>query len=106
MTPLGEAMAIGARRLVDRRESRKVMLVLTDGKAGCEGSSPAGSHHAQHVASLITKSGIELVGVGILDESVRTIVEDAIVVYELEDLPAQLSKLLSRTLKKGLCHVG
>ena len=106
LTPLGEAMAIGARRLVDRRESRKVMLILTDGKAGCEGSSPAGSHHAQHVASLITKSGIELVGVGIMDESVREIVEDAIVVYELEDLPAQLSKLLGRTLKKGLCHVG
>ena len=106
LTPLGEAMAVGARRLVSRRESRKVMLVLTDGKAGCEGSSPAASHHAQHVASLITKSGIELVGVGIMDESVREIVEDAIVVHELEDLPAQLSKLLGRTLKKGLCHVG
>ena len=61
---------------------------------------------AQHIAGLITKAGIELIGVGILDDNLCEIVEDTIVIQKLEDLPAQLCKLLGRTLKKGLRHVG
>jgi hypothetical protein len=53
----------------------------------------------------IENTGIELVGVGIMDESLRAIVTDTIVVHQLEDLPAQLCKLLGRTLKRGLRHV-
>ncbi len=106
LTPLGEAMQIGAGRLVVRPESRKIMLVLTDGKAGCESAGWAASEHAQHVADLITQAGIELIGVGIKDSNLCQIVTDTIVVHELQDLPAQLCKLLGRTLKKGLRHVG
>jgi len=47
-----------------------------------------------------------LIGVGILDDSLRAIVTDTIIVHQLEDLPAQLCKLLGRTLQKGLRHVG
>ncbi len=106
LTPLGEAMQIGAGHLVVRHESRKIMLVLTDGRAGCESPGWAASKHAQHVADLIGQSGIELIGVGIKDTNLRQIVTDTIVVHELQDLPAQLCKLLGRTLKKGLRHVG
>jgi len=107
LTPLGEAMQVGASRLMPRSESRKVMLVLTDGHAGCEGSGTAAEVHAKNVATLITTVGIELVGVGIQDESLRTVVADTIVVHEISDLPAQLCKLLGRTLQKGMVrHVG
>jgi cobaltochelatase CobT len=107
LTPLGEAMQIGAARIVARPESRKVMLVLTDGHAGCEGAGTAAEVHAKNVATLITRVGIELVGVGIQDESLRTVVADTIVVHEINDLPAQLCKLLGRTLQKGMVrHVG
>jgi len=106
LTPLGEAMLIGARRLAPRRATRMIMLVLTDGRAGCESNDGAAVKHAEHVASQIESAGIELIGVGILDESLRTIVTDTIVVHQLEDLPAQLCKLLSRTLMKGLRNVG
>lgn len=106
LTPLGEAMNVGASRIVVRPETRKIMLVLTDGRAGCEGLSQAARAHAQHVAGLIAEAGIELVGVGIKDDNLCEIVEDTIVVHELEELPAQLCKLLGRTLKKGLRHVG
>ena len=54
----------------------------------------------------IENAGIELIGVGIMDESLRAIVADTIVVHQLIDLPSQLCKLLGRTLKKGLRHVG
>ncbi len=106
LTPLGEAMEIGAARLIVRTESRKIMLVLTDGHAGCEGSGSAAHTHAQHVSERISRAGIELIGVGIQDQSLCAIVADTIVVNEISELPAQLCRLLGRTLKKGLRHVG
>lgn len=106
LTPLGEAMEIGARRLIVRNENRKILLVITDGRAGCEGSSAACHRHAQMVARRIRATGIELVGVGIQEESLKEVVPDTIVVQDIQDLPAQLCKLLGRTLKKGVHHVG
>lgn len=106
LTPLGEAMLIGAKRLIPRRESRKVMLVVTDGRPGCEGMGNAAMVHAQDAAARISKAGIELIGIAILEDSLLAIVEDTIVVYQIEELPAQLCKLLGRTLKKGMRHVG
>ncbi len=106
LTPLGEAMHIGAGRLITRPETRKIMLVLTDGRAGCESRDDAATLHAKYTGQRIEKAGIELVGVGIMDDSVSAIVADTIVVHALEELPAQLCKLLGRTLKKGMRHVG
>ncbi|MCO6438572.1 MAG: VWA domain-containing protein [Phycisphaerae bacterium] len=106
LTPLGEGMQIAARRLIQRPESRRILVVLTDGRAGCEACDDAAVRHAQFVAQQAIKTGIELVGVGITDESLRAIVADTIVVHRIEELPAELCKLLSRTLMKGLRHVG
>ncbi len=106
LTPLGEGMQIAARRLIQRPESRRILVVLTDGRAGCEACDDAAVRHAQFVAEQAIKTGIELVGVGIIDESLRAIVADTIVVHRIEELPAELCKLLSRTLMKGLRHVG
>ena len=82
------------------------MLVLTDGRAGCEACDQSACHHAKQAAMKITASGIELVGVGIKDDSLQAVIDGTIVVHKLEDLPAQLCKLLGRTLKKGLRNVG
>jgi len=106
LTPLGEAMQIAARRIKPRPENRKILLVVTDGRAGCEGNDGSAMKHAHYVARQIEAAGIELIGVGILDDSLRAIVADTIVVHQLEEMPAQLCKLLGRTLKKGLKHVG
>lgn len=106
LTPLGEAMHIGAQRIITRPETRKIMVVLTDGRAGCEARDDAAVRHAEHVTRKTEKAGIELVGVGIKDDSLCAIVENTIVVHHLVELPAQLCKLLSRTLKGGLRHVG
>lgn len=106
LTPLGEGMQTAARRLIQRPESRRILVVLTDGRAGCEACDDAAVRHARFVADQATNAGIELVGVGITDESLRAIVADTIVVHCIEELPAELCKLLSRTLMKGLRHVG
>jgi len=106
LTPLGEAMQVGASRLGSRPESRRILLVLTDGKAGCECGDGSATEHAKHIADLCRKAEIELVGIGIQDDSLCAIVADTIVIHKLEDLPAQLCKLLGRTLQKGVHRVG
>lgn len=106
LTPLGEAMQVGASRLGARPESRRILLVLTDGKAGCECGDGSATEHAKHLADLCCKAEIELIGIGIQDDSLCAIVADTIVIHKLEDLPAQLCKLLGRTLQKGVHRVG
>lgn len=106
LTPLGEAMQVGAARISGRPESRRILVVLTDGKAGCECGDGSATEHAKHVADLCRKAEIELVGIGIQDDSLCAIVADTIVIHKLEDLPAQLCKLLGRTLQKGVSRVG
>ena len=105
LTPIGEALEIGARRLAVRSENRKILLILTDGQPCCESGGSAAFTHAIHVARQISNAGIELVGVGIMDSTLRSIVTNTIVVRQIEELPAQLCKLLGRTLKRGLNHV-
>lgn len=68
--------ANGAARLVPRPETRKILLVLTDGKAGCDGGGDAAAAHAKHIAELINKAGIELAGVGIQDNALCEMVKD------------------------------
>ena len=106
LTPLGEAMAIGGSRLLPRPETRKIMLVLTDGRPGCEGVGPAARSHALHVAGLVRACGMDLIGIGIQDESLCGLIADTIVIRRIEELPAQLCKLMGRTLRKGVRNVG
>lgn len=106
LTPLGEALEIGAARLIARNESRRILLTITDGQAGCESGGQVAQVHAQQVAKRINQAGIELIGVGIQDQSLCAIVADTIVVHDITTLPTQLCRLLGRTLKKGMHHVG
>lgn len=106
LTPIGEALEIGAARLMPRRENRRILLIVTDGQAGCECGAGVAVRHAQDTAARITRAGIELIGVAIRDPALCAIVNDTIVVQTITDLPAQLCRLLSQTLQKGLHHVG
>ena len=49
LTPLGEALQIGAARLAVRRETRRILLAITDGRPGCEGGGCAALNHAQQI---------------------------------------------------------
>lgn len=106
LTPLGEALQIGAARLANRRETRRILLAITDGRPGCEGGGSAALIHAQQITKRIQSAGLELIGVGIQDESLCAIVADTIVVDDINQLPARLCRLLGRTLMKGMHHVG
>lgn len=58
LMPLGEAMQIGAAHPAVQPGTRKIVLVLTDGKAGCEGSTESAMRHAQQVAGVAHRNPV------------------------------------------------
>lgn len=93
----GESLEIAAQRLLKRRERRKVMIVLSDG-------APAGGHGVhipQHLRSTVedlTKKGIDLVGIGIMDSNVKRYYPNSVVLNNVSDLPGQVMTELKRIL--------
>lgn len=91
-TPTAEALWIAGNRLFNRKEERKIMMLVTDGKA-------SNMPNAAQVANMIERSGIELYGIGLETEMIREVCNKAGVVNKAEDLaPAILNALASRML--------
>jgi hypothetical protein len=95
----GESVAVATRRLMQQREPRKVMLVFSDGQPACY------SHHHDEIHSSLHASvadckrlGIEIVGIGIEDDSVRTYYPKYIVLESVEELPKTVMGELKRIL--------
>ncbi|MCG7871038.1 MAG: VWA domain-containing protein [Candidatus Thiodiazotropha lotti] len=91
-TPTAEALWIAGNRLFNRKEGRKILMLVTDGKAN---DMP----NAAQVANMIERSGIELYGIGLGTEVIRQVCNKAGVVNKADDLaPAILNALASRML--------
>lgn len=91
----GESLQIASERLVRQPEKRKVILVLSDGQpAGGTNSGP----HLKAVVKDLNKSGIETIGIGIMDQSVRHYYEKHIVLSNVNDLPNQVMSELRKIL--------
>ncbi|MDN5874065.1 MAG: VWA domain-containing protein, partial [Sinobacteraceae bacterium] len=78
-TPTAKALWEAANRLVARREQRKLLIVVTDGL-------PNDLDDTQQVAAMITKSGIELYGVGIQCEGIHLFCSHAGVINDPQDI--------------------
>ncbi len=91
----GESLEYAAERLMKRSEKRKVMLVLSDGQ-------PAGGHksgpHLSAVVQQLGKSGIECVGIGIMDSSVSKYYPKHTVLHKAQDLPGQVMTEIKKIL--------
>jgi len=100
--PDGECLAWAAARLAEHPAQRRVLMVLSDGYPATGDGNPAILRTDLHArVEAITKSGIELIGIGILDDAVDTFYPDAVVVRTLSELPATALSVLSKTLLKS-----
>ena len=88
MTPLGESMLFAASELARRREPRKVLLVLTDGRptVGLD-NDIATYNHAHEAIRRIERAGMDVLLVGIIERCVLDLHHRAVVVDQLDDLP-------------------
>jgi cobalamin biosynthesis protein CobT len=96
----GECVQIASMRLYQRKETRKIMIVLSDGQPACGGESAVLDAHLKASVKEITKMGIDVVGIGINSEYVRKFYPKCVVIKEVSELPAVVMSELRQMLTK------
>ncbi|MEA3072739.1 MAG: cobaltochelatase CobT, partial [Alphaproteobacteria bacterium] len=94
----GESVMLAALRLLKRREQRKVMIVLSDGEPAAYGIEHHLAEHLQKTVQVIEKMGVEAVGIEIRDESVKAFYKKAVVIEDIDTLPAAVMGEIKRFL--------
>ena len=99
--PDGEALAWAATRLADHTAGRRILMVFSDGYPATGDGDPLvlRSDLRQRVAA-IQKTGIELVGIGVLTDAVEAFYPHNVVVSRLAELPSTVFSVLSAMLLK------
>ena len=96
----GESVIWAAKRLVHRKEKRKVMFVFSDGYPAASTPCDILGRHLKTAIKQVTDAGIETVGFGILDNNVKLFYKDHIIIKRLQELPAEVVKKLTKLLDK------
>jgi hypothetical protein len=102
--PDGEALIWAAERLLAQRAGRRILMILSDGYPATGDGHPAILRTDLRARiEEITASGIELVGIGLLDDAVEKFYAHNIVVRKLDELPTMAFGVLSNLLleKRG-----
>ena len=94
----GECVEVAARRLMARRESGKVMIVLSDGSPNARGDHYALEKHLEETVKKLEKTGMKIVGIGIADSSVRQFYSKHLVINDVDELPNRVIKELRHLL--------
>ena len=81
----GDAIRFAAKRLLERPEPRKVMLVLSDGAPAWASNTHNKHQWTRDCVEWVTHQGIEIVGLGILDGSVSKYYPNYVVVNDMEE---------------------
>lgn len=100
--PDGECVIWAAKRLAERKEKRKILLVLSDGEPAT-GDSNRGilCSDLKNKVKAIQKSGIECIGIGIETDCVKHYYPDFVVLNNVTDLPKKAMKKLSSLITRG-----
>jgi hypothetical protein len=92
-TPLAEALWWVTQEMVPLRESRKMVVIVTDGQ-------PDSRENALEAIKAANKRGIETYGLGLGNDSVRDLMPNrAVCVNNLMELPRKLFWLLEQAIK-------
>lgn len=94
----GEAVLWAARRLAARPEARKVLLVGSDGQPQGARYNGLEREYLKEVVQKVTAAGIEVFGLGIMDESVKHYYPHWAVVKKADELPRAVMAQLIRHL--------
>ncbi len=89
----GESIDVCGRRLLCRKEQKKVMIVMSDGSPAADGYGNQQVTHLKAVIKGLTAAGVEMLGLGLLDQSVKQFYPKAQVVNRAEEIPAKILEL-------------
>lgn len=91
-TPTLPSMRYAAYTLAFRPEERKLLFIITDGRPNEGGHSLAVAQYDEW----LNKNGIEVVAIGIREDSVKRIHKQGVVINALSELPSVLFNLMAR----------
>ena len=94
----GECVEIATNRLLRRPEKRKVLIVLSDGSPSCPGVHADQLYKLHKAIKDAETQKVDLVGIGILSEAVRSFYPRHIVLKDLNSLPGTVMGELTRIL--------
>ena len=86
-TPIHTALWYARAALLQRLETRKVVLLLTDGEPNCPNSTRVATQQCQ-------KNSIEIIALGILTDAVKKYWSRSMVIDQLVDLPATMFQVM------------
>lgn len=82
----GESIAIAAARLAQRREERKIMIVLSDGQPACSGDFGALYADLKRTVQKIERSGITVLGIGIQSDAPKHFYSKHVILNNVSEL--------------------
>ncbi|UUZ75401.1 hypothetical protein LP414_27175 [Polaromonas sp. P1(28)-13] len=97
----GECVEVAARRLLGRRETGKVMMVLSDGAPAASGGSRPLEAHLKRTIQNIIKIGVNVIGIGIESEAVQKFYPKHLVLRSVSELPGAVMKELRGLIVKN-----
>lgn len=101
-TPEGCGNEFAARRLLQRKEARKIMITMTDGEPAApifnykDGNE--NRRHSANMVKMIEAAGIDLIGIGIQHSGPKQYYTNSMVINSIDEMPAQLLGLLKKLL--------
>ena len=94
----GESIMWAYHRLTQRKESRKILIVLSDGSPASSGNGDAMAYTKKVVASIEATGIAEIYGIGIEDRNVNLIYKDNVTIQQA----AELEKALLNVIEKKI----
>jgi cobalamin biosynthesis protein CobT len=94
----GECVEVAARRLMSRKETGKIMIVLSDGHPACAGDSGRVAKHLKSVVKDLERAGANVIGIGIQSDAVKQFYSKAIVINNADELPVRVMTELRHLL--------
>lgn len=95
----GESVLIAYRRLMKQRAARHVMIVFSDGRPAVSGGKGLGGH-LKRVVEQIEATGVDVMGIGIQDDSVRSFYKKHAVIRSVSELPNTVMTSLKTALMR------
>lgn len=97
----GESLQIAAARLSACRQTRKILMVLSDGNPVAQDNYTGNLRdHLKKVVKEIEQSGIDVLGLGIISQAVKKYYPKHIVLSDVAELPTTVIKEIKQLLLK------
>jgi cobaltochelatase CobT len=97
----GESVMWAAKRLTERPEKRKILIVLSDGNPVADGDQSILYSDLKTKIERIEASGIECVGIGITTTDVKKFYKDWVILNSVSELAAGCGEALAKILLKN-----